>query len=72
MKCINAKPATLEQLRCRAKKHGLLIRKYERGEDSYVLVDAKTNCVASYPIPLTLEQVEYQIAATEAEADAQD
>lgn len=63
MKRINAEPATLEQLRRKAKKHGLLIRKYERGENLYLLVDARTNCVASYPTPLTIEQVEQWLDA---------
>ena len=49
---------TLEQLRRRARKHGLLIHKYTRGEDAFIIVDARINGVVSYPIPLTLEQVE--------------
>lgn len=48
---------TFEKLKTRAKKHGLTIRKYERGEDSYMLVCIKTNCVVA-PAPMTLEQVE--------------
>lgn len=50
---------TLKQLKTRAKKRGLTIRKYERGEDSYVLVDISTNAVAvPAPTPMTLKQVE--------------
>ena len=49
---------TLEQLRRRAKKHGLTIRKAERGEDSFMLVDMKTNAVANYPTALSLAGIE--------------
>lgn len=48
---------TFEKLKTRAKKHGLSIRKYERGEDSYMLVCIKTNCVVA-PAPMTLKEVE--------------
>lgn len=49
---------TLEQLKTRAKKHDLTIRKYQRGEkDSYMLVDAVYNAVVA-PAPMTIEQVE--------------
>lgn len=45
------------KLKRRAKKHGLLIRKYKRGEDSFMLVDAGTNAVVSYPVPLPLDGI---------------
>lgn len=54
---INSFDATIAQLKTRAKMHNIAIRKYERGEDSYILVDMATNAVvATYP--LTKEQVE--------------
>ena len=46
---------TLQQLRRRASKHCLLIRKYERGEDSWMVQDYDRFVVSPYP--LTLEQV---------------
>ena len=50
---------TLEQLRRRAKKHGLTIRKVFRGDDdSYCLVDMRTNAVVSYPTELPLARIE--------------
>ena len=48
---------TLSQLKTRAKKYGMRIRVYERGEDSYMLVDVQTNSVVA-PYPMTLEQME--------------
>lgn len=57
MKQINAEPTTLNQLKTRANKHGLTIRKYERNEDSYMLVDVSYNAIAA-PAPMTLAQVE--------------
>lgn len=45
------------KLKRRASKHGLLIRKYKRGEDSFMLVDAWANTVAA-PAPMTLDQVD--------------
>ena len=45
------------KLKRRAKKHGLLIRKYKRGEDSFMLVDAGTNAIVSYPVPLPLDGI---------------
>ena len=44
------------RLKRRAKKHGLTIRNYERGEDSFMLVDVN-NTVAA-PAPMTLDQVD--------------
>lgn len=47
---------TIAQLKKRAEKSGIAIRKYERGEDSYVLVDMTTGAVvATYP--MTKDQV---------------
>lgn len=48
---------TLGQLKSKAKKHDMTIYKYERGEDSYMLVDIYLNAVAA-PAPMTLEEVE--------------
>lgn len=48
---------SITELKKRAVKRGLMIRKYERGEDSYALVDARLNVVVA-PAPMTLEQVE--------------
>lgn len=49
---------TLGQLQYRAKKHGLTIRKFKRGEvDSYMLVEDRTNAVVA-PAPMTLVQIE--------------
>ncbi len=31
----------LEELKKHAREHDMIIRKYERGEDSYILVDAR-------------------------------
>ena len=56
MKFIGYKP-TLAQLKRRAKKYGMTIRKYKRGEDSYLLVDVYTNAVAA-PEPMTLAEIE--------------
>ena len=52
-----AKPATRAQLERRARKHGDTIRKFKRGEDSYMLVDIQYNAVVSN-YPLTLAEVE--------------
>lgn len=58
MKRIDEKPATLNQLKARAQKHGMTIRKYERGEDnSFALVDFRLNDVAT-PAPMALAQIE--------------
>lgn len=55
MNFIGYKP-TLAQLKKRAKNFGIAIRKYERGEDSYVLADMTTGAVvATYP--MTKDQV---------------
>lgn len=57
MKRTNYYP-TVGQLQYRAKKHGLTIRKFKRGEeDSYMLGDISINAVAA-PAPMTLVQVE--------------
>ena len=48
---------TIEQLKRRAKKFGMTIRKYHRREDSFMLVDVSTGGVAA-PAPVTLAQVE--------------
>ena len=56
MKRINYKPS-LSELKTKAKEHGLKIRKNERGEDSFMLVDIAANTVTA-PAPMTLEQVE--------------
>ena len=47
---INYSP-TLAQLKRRARIHSLQIHKYERGENSFVLVDRRTNAVISTPMP---------------------
>ena len=59
MKFIGYKP-TLAQLKRRAKKYGMTIRKYKRGEDSYLLVDVYTNAVAA-PEPMTLAEIEREL-----------
>ena len=46
---------TLKQLRNRAAKHGLRIRKNENG---FMVVDARINGVVSYPNSLPLEEIE--------------
>ena len=46
----------LEELKKRAREHDMIIRKYERGEDSYILVDARLNAAVSPD--MTLEQLE--------------
>ena len=57
MKRINYYP-TVGQLKYRAKKHGMTIRKYRRGaEDEYMLIDIRLNVVAA-PAPMTLAQIE--------------
>ena len=47
---------TLADLKARAKKHGLIVRKFD--DDSYILAWRDTNSApADVPTPLTLEQV---------------
>ncbi len=53
MQNIFSKPS----LEGRAKNHGLKIRKCNRDEDSFMLVDIAANTVTA-PAPMTLEQVE--------------
>ena len=69
MKFIGATPEKkLCGLKRKAKKYGLVIRRYERRDpDSYMLVDEQRNAVAT-PVPMTLEQIELwldDLAATE-------
>lgn len=53
---IKSPEPTIAQLKKRAEKSGIAIRKYERGEDSYVLADMTTGAaVATYP--MTKDQV---------------
>ena len=59
MKFIGYKP-TLAQLKRRAKKYGMTIRKYERSEDSYLLVDVYTNAAVA-PEPMTLAEIEREL-----------
>lgn len=71
MKFIGATPEMiLCGLKRKAKKYGLVIRRYERRDpDSYMLVNAQLNAVAA-PVPMTLEQIELwldDLAATEAD-----
>lgn len=62
---------TISKLKTRAKKYGLAIRKYERGEDSYMLVDIRLNAVGA-PAPMTLEQVEMWLDDLNEQADAEE
>jgi len=62
---------TINKLKTRAKKYGLAIRKYERGEDSYVLVDISYNVIAA-PYPMTLEQVEMWLDDLDEQSDAEE
>lgn len=55
-----AKPATRAQLERRASKHGLTIRKFERGEELYMLVNLEINAVIG-AYPLSLEQIEQRL-----------
>lgn len=56
MKRTNYYP-TFGQLQYRAKKHGMTIRKYRRGEeDSYMLIDISKNAIVA-PAPMTLVQI---------------
>ena len=48
--------ATLSSLKRRAEKYGMTIRKHERGEDSYLLVDIDTA-----PEPMTLAEIEREL-----------
>ena len=51
---------TLEQLKTRAKHHGLLIRRNGYGDSeprNFSLVDISTNAIAAYPQVMTLEEV---------------
>lgn len=57
----------LQQLRRRAKKLGLSLRNYERGEDAFIVVNPAINAVVPYPVPMTLEQI--AACLDEAEAD---
>ena len=70
MKFIGYKP-TLAQLKKRAEKSGIAIRKYERGEDSYVLADMTTGAVvATYP--MTQAEILLWLADLEAKKDLED
>lgn len=62
---------TINKLKTRAKKHGLAIRKYERGEDSYMLVDVSYNAIVA-PYPMTLEQVEMWLDDLDEQNDAEE
>ena len=63
---------TLDELKKRARKHDMEIRKYRRGEDFYMLVDIRGNFVAA-PEPMTLEQVALWLAdLDELNAEAED
>lgn len=55
MNFVGRKP-TLKNLKSRAEKFGMAIRKYERGEDSYMFVDMRTAMVVK-PCPLTFEEL---------------
>ena len=55
MKQINYQHS-LSELKAKAKNHGLAIRKYERGEDSFMFVDMRTNFAVD-PYPLTFEEL---------------
>jgi hypothetical protein len=48
---------TLDSLKKIAQKKELRILKFERGEDSFIVVD-KNGAIVSYPTPLTLEQLD--------------
>ena len=52
--------ATLSTLKRRAEKYGMTIRKHERGEDSYLLVDVYTNAAVA-PEPMTLAEIEREL-----------
>ena len=52
--------ATLSTLKRRAEKYDMTIHKYERGEDSYLLVDVYTNVVVA-PEPMTLAEIEREL-----------
>ena len=52
--------ATLSTLKKRAEKYGMTIRKHERGEDSYIVVDRYTNAVVA-PEPMTLAEIEREL-----------
>ena len=67
MKRINYKPS-LSELKTKAKEHGLMICKNERGEDSFMLVDMQTNFVQD-PYPLTLEEIEATIDNLDSHAE---
>lgn len=56
---------TLQALKRRAEKFGMMIRKYERGEDSYMLVDIATNAVVA-PSPMTLIELSLWLGDLEA------
>ena len=70
MKFIGYKP-TLAQLKKRAKKFGMTIRKYKRGEDGYLLVDVYTNAVAA-PEPMTLDEIELWLDDLDAQQETFD
>ena len=59
MMCPYYQAFKLVQLKTRAFKHGLAIRKLRRGdEDSYCVVDMRTNAVVSYPTEMPLAAIE--------------
>lgn len=60
---------TLSTLKRRAKNFDMMIRKFERGEDSYVLVDIYTNAAVA-PAPMTLAEVELWLDDLDAQQDA--
>lgn len=58
----------LAQLRRRASQHGLGICKLRRGdEDSYCVVDMRTNAVVSYPTEMPLAGIAQWLDAYEAD-----
>lgn len=60
----------LAQLKTRAYKHGLAIRKLKRGDDdSYCVVDMRRNVTVSCPTEMPLAGIAQWLDAYEAEAD---
>lgn len=62
---------TLQKLKSRAKKFGMMIRKYERGEDSFMLVDIVTNAAVA-PAPMTLAELSLWLGDLEARKDLEE